>query len=153
MKKLSLILCFLIVSCTKLGFFKSSATKSPDEVVRGFIEMSAKARNPQDKQKLEELCSGEMRRVFNRMTDEMFKTSYLASGISLKDVKILETQIESQTARVRYQVSLENTGGTDSTRETNEREVDLTLARGQWYIDSIRISGTDRIAFSRGMVF
>ena len=63
------------------------------------------------------------------------------------------TKLSADTAKVRYQVSIVNEGGSDVTREVNEREVELTQSKGTWLISSIRLVGTDKVAFTRGMIF
>ena len=148
-----ILLVLVLVSCTKLAFWTKTAEKSPEEVVKGFLEFSASAGTIRDKRTIQDMCHGELKRIFERMSDEMFTMSYLSKAVSLKGVKVVSTSVDNDVARVRYQVSVENKQGTDTTHETNEREVELTRVDGQWRIDSIRPIGSDQIAFSRGMVF
>lgn len=126
---------------------------TPEEVVKRFVELSANAKADLDRAKLQELCSGEMRRAFERMTPEAFKISYLNSNVKIQEVKFLESKKEENTAVVLYEVSLHNAQGTDVTQESNRRKVELTKAQGAWLIDSIRPEGSDKIAFTRGMIF
>jgi hypothetical protein len=56
-------------------------------------------------------------------------------------------------AKVRYQVVIENLQGTETTLETNEREAELKKGSNGWAIESIRLKGSDKIAFTRGMIF
>jgi len=151
---LGLLPLVFFASCTKLGIFSPTRpAKSPEEVVKSFIELSASAKEFTDKKKLEELCAGELRRALERMTDEAFKISYIANQIKIKEIKILESTTQNDTAKIRYQIAVENQSGTEPTDEINEREVELTRSQGHWYIASIRIKGTDKIAFTRGMIF
>lgn len=128
-------------------------SKSPEEVVKYFIELSAAAKEDDVRNKLQGLCQGEMRQAFERMTPEAFKISYLDSNLKLKDVKILEKSTENTKAKVVYEVLLDNPTGTDATTETNQREVELVQQQGAWYIETIRPKGSDKIAFTRGMIF
>jgi len=127
--------------------------KTPEEVVRHFIDVSATAKTDGDRQKLQELCSGEMRRAFETMTPEAFRIAYLSNNVKVNEIKIIENTTKNETAVIRYQVSLDNAQGTDVTKETNEREVELAETQGNWYINSIRPKGSDKIAFTRGMIF
>jgi hypothetical protein len=121
--------------------------------VKAFVELSGGAKDVSDRKKLIEMCAGEMRRAFDRMSEEEFKMAYLNEGIKIVDLKIVDSQVTEGSALVRYQVTIENALGTDKTRETNEREVELTSSRGQWYLQSIRLKGSDKIVFTRGMIF
>lgn len=106
-----------------------------------------------DKRVISEMCHGELKRIFERMSDEMFTMSYLSRQVVLDGIRILESNIDKDIARIRYEVKAQNKQGTDPTIEINTREVELTKVDGQWRIDSIRPRGSDQIAFSRGMVF
>ncbi|MBI1861795.1 MAG: hypothetical protein HYR96_12845 [Deltaproteobacteria bacterium] len=152
MKKL---LCVLVIlsACTKIPFFTRSAQQAPDEVVQAFLNLSASASDLKDKKAIQELCHGELKRIFERMSDEMFTMSYMSKGVVLKDMKVVQSMVDKDVARIRYQVKVENKQGIDPTQEMNEREVELSRVDGQWRIDSIRPVGSDQIAFSRGMVF
>ncbi len=162
---LTITLVFVLTSCTRScsrtegGSAPSNApaaavrNSTPEDVVKSFIDLSATAKDGAVKAKLEQLCSGEMRRAFERMSDEVFRISYLTSNLKVGDVKVLEAATENETARVRYQIAVENTQGTDPTKEVNEREVELSRSQGVWYIDSIKLKGTDKIAFTNGMMF
>lgn len=138
-------------ACTRL--FQKQADRKPGDVVKQFLDLSASATGPDDKKKLQDLCSGEMRRAFERMTDEAFRLSYLAQDVRIKEFKVLSESLENGVARLHYQVMIENLAGTDPTTETSEREVELTESRGAWYLESIRPMGSDQIAFTRGMIF
>jgi hypothetical protein len=131
----------------------AQSAKSPEDVVRAFIDLSAASKASTDKAKLQVLCTGEMRRAFDRMTEEAFRIAYLNSNVRVKSINFLESSVDKDTAKVRYQVSVDNAQGTDPTQEINEREVDLLKTQGGWYIDSIRPKGSDKIAFTRGMIF
>jgi hypothetical protein len=156
MKKLTSVLLILVVipACIKKSTTVGVNTdKSPEEVVRSFLDLSAGAKEEADKKKLEEFCTGELRRTFERMTEESFRLSYLNSELKLNDVKVIESSTERDLAKVRYQVSVNNRQGTDPTHEMNEREVALVRSQGAWYIESIHLKGSDKIAFTRGMIF
>lgn len=161
--KLLSILMLVITLCLSACIKKSADTasnpvtnrqsSSPEEVVKDFIDRSAAVKNDVDRLGLQSLCIGEMRRTFERMTTEAFRIAYINSHVRIKQFRILEKSHEGETARVRYQVEVENTAGTDPTHETNEREVELSRSQGTWFIESIRPAGSDRIAFTRGMIF
>lgn len=153
MKAILPILFIFVVSCTKIPFLSRNAEKTPEEVLRKFLKVSAEASDSKDKTTIQEMCHGEMKRIFERMSDEMFTMSYLSKQLELKGVEIVQSTVEKEVARLRYKIEVENRQGTDTTHETNEREVELTRVDGQWRIDSIRPVGSDQIAFSRGMVF
>lgn len=125
----------------------------PNEVVKTFIELSASAKNIEDKRKLQDQCAGELRRAFERMSDEEFRLSYLSTQVKIEGLKILDSTIQNDSARVRYEVALENHQGTDVTHEVNEREVELSRSQGSWFIEFIRLKGSDKLAFTRGMIF
>ncbi len=127
--------------------------KTPEDVVKYFIQVSATAKNDQDRAKLRDLCSGEMRRAFDQMTPDAFRISYLNNNVKVKDIKVIANKVQNDTATIRYQVSIDNAQGTDVTQEANEREVELSHTGGNWYIDTIRPKGSDKIAFTRGMIF
>ena len=152
MKKYILVL-LIVVGCTKIPFFTRSADQTPEQVVKSFLDLSASANDLKDKKNIQELCHGELKRIFERMSDEMFTMSYMSKAVTVKDLTIVQSNIEKEVARIRYQVKVENKQGTDPTQELNEREVELSRVDGQWRIDSIRPVGSDQIAFSRGMVF
>ena len=156
MKKLSALIVgvfFIFSACTKEGTQSVTNNLSPEDTVRRFVELSAGSTSPDDKRKIQALCVGELRRTFERMTDEAFRLLYLDSKLKIVDLKILETTTQADNSKVRYQVTVENRQGTDVTKEINEREVDLVRSQGGWYIDSIRTRGTDQVAFTRGMIF
>lgn len=131
----------------------SGSGKLPEDVVKVFLELSAQAKEDADRKRLLDLCSGEMRKAFERMTSEAFRLTYLNNNVKVKSIKILETKLDNNLSRVRYQITVENNQGTDPTTEINEREVDLVKTEGDWRIDTIRPKGSDQIAFTRGMIF
>jgi hypothetical protein len=154
MKKLvplTLVFFLALASCNRHE--SRLANASPEDIVREFVMLSASSKGLSDKKTLQELCSGEMNSAFDKMTDEVFRISYLNTNLKVRDLKILDTSTQGETARVHYQVVVDNPHGTDPTLETNEREVDLARQQGRWYIESIRGKGSDQIAFSRGMIF
>ena len=118
-----------------------------------FVELSAKASSPGDREKLRELCLGAMGRAFERMTEEMFQLSYVGNKVSIESLKILESKVTQGTAKVIYQVQTKNKAGSDPTVETIEREVELILSNNQWFLEHITPRGEDKIAFTRGMIF
>lgn len=142
------------VGCTKIrSYFSSAPQQTPDEVVKEFVELSAGARIDSDKDKLLNLCSGEMRRAFERMTAEAFRISYVNSSVKISDFKVLSSEAKEDSAHIAYSVTIDNKQGTDNTLETNEREVELVRSQGTWLIDAIRTRGSDKLAFVRGMIF
>lgn len=153
MKLLTLCLMVVLVgACTKKGTVAQTGP-SPEETVKSFIELSSSAKEKSDKDKIQALCVGELRRAFDRMTDEIFQISYLSNNVKIENLKIVETKVDGDTAKVHYQVSIENKQGTDVTHEVNSREVELSRAQGAWQIESIRTVGSDNVAFTRGMIF
>jgi hypothetical protein len=148
----ALVLVALLGGCTKKGA-DTQTTSTPEQTVKTFVELSAGAKDKADKAKIQALCVGELRRAFDRMTDELFQMSYLSSNVTIQDLKILESKVEGESAKVQYQISIENKAGTDTTQEVNQREVELTRNQGAWQIESIRIIGSDNVAFTRGMIF
>ncbi|NBX76940.1 MAG: hypothetical protein EBQ92_10335 [Proteobacteria bacterium] len=152
---------FILISLTLIGFMgctKKEApvlpvTTSPEEVVRSFVRLSGEAKEVVDKSKLASLCSGEMKAAFDDMNDEQFRLFYLNGNLNVQELKILSTNINKDQATVLYQVVVENRQGTDVTKETNEREVVLNQVAGGWLIDTVRPKGTDKLIFSKGMVF
>jgi hypothetical protein len=156
----ALLLCVVgFTACIKKAGVPSvdsptaSRATTPEGVVRQFVEFSAGATGETDRTKLQDLCSGEMRRAFERMSPEAFKIAYLNNTVKVKDVKIVETKTEGDSAIVIYEVSIENAQGTDTTNESSRRRVELTKSQGNWLVDSIRPEGSDKIAFTRGMIF
>ena len=146
-------LVVLMGACTKKAPVVTGGETTPEATVKTFVELSASAKDKADKAKIQALCVGELRRAFDRMTDELFQVSYLSNNVTIKDLKIVESKVEGETAKVQYQLSIENKQGTDVTQEVNSREVELTRNQGAWQIESIRIIGTDNVAFTRGMIF
>lgn len=159
MKILFLVLSAVFLpflSCTKLGSNGEKAavvSKTPEEVVREFISISAGAQSVEDRRKLQDICVGELKRTFERMSNEEFRLAYLDMRLNIKDLKILDSTTTGDSAQIRYQITVENPTGTDQTKETNSREVDLRLSQGAWYIEFIRMHGSDKLAFTRGMIF
>lgn len=129
------------------------AQGTPEETVKSFVSLSASAQSLANRDRLQKLCVGEMRRAFERMTEEGFRLSYLNSGLKVKSLVVLDSKLEQENAKIRYRVSVENAQGTDTTNETNEREVELTKTQGSWYIETIRLKDSDKIAFTNGMMF
>ena len=162
MKNVLLGFCVLLaaffMACTPKQAAQNSANQQtaqvlPNEVVKTFVELSASAKSIEDKRKLQDQCAGELRRAFERMSDEEFRLSYLATQVKIQGLKILESNIQNDSARVRYELSVENHQGTDVTHEVNEREVELIRSQGSWFIEFIRLKGSDKLAFTRGMIF
>lgn len=147
--------CILLGSCTKkdLGGQRSAALKSPEDVVKEFIQLSAHSKTVEDRKVLQDLCAGEMKRAFERMSEEEFRMTYINQEVQLKEMKVLENAVQNDIATIHYQVAIQNVSGTDSTHEMNEREVQLKFSQGAWYIESIRMRGSDKLAFTRGMIF
>lgn len=144
-----------MTSCTKKAadVGSNAAVLGPEDTIRRFVNLSAGAKNDSDRDQLLELCQGELRRAFERMSKEAFKVSYLTNEIQLKEVKILESSVTGKNAKVVYQVTLENKQGTDTTEEINTREVELVQVGNAWLIENIKAKGSDTIAFTRGMIF
>src|SRR5688572_17797015 len=104
----------LAFGCLIVSFFAFSACtnsgpapavqkgRTPEEVVRSFVELSAGSKAEDDKKRLQELCLGEMRRTFERMNEEAFRLIYLDSKVTILDFKVLESKIDGEAARVAY---------------------------------------------------
>jgi hypothetical protein len=155
MKKYLLLISLLFFGCTK--FQQSQTAKlenlTAPEVVKTFVQLSGTAKAIEDKKTLLETSGGELRRAFERMSDEEFKLTYLSGQLKIEKVDILDTVIQNEKATVRYQVAIENSQGTETTYETNEREAELKKGPSGWVIELIRLKGSDKIAFTRGMIF
>jgi hypothetical protein len=150
----ALILTFAILfwSCTRPDAAKHSG-QSPDEVVKSFVKLSVNSNDFKSRTELQHLCVGEMRRTFERMNEEAFKLIYLDNKLTLRSFEITQSSINANSAKVQYQVVVDNLQGTDPTREVNKREVELSFSQGAWFIENIRITGSDQVAFTRGMIF
>ena len=127
--------------------------ETPEELLKEFINVSASTTKPEDKKRLQELCAGELRRTFERMNYEAFRLIYVDTKIKVTSLKILNSDEQKELAKIQYEVSIENQGGTDPTKEINSREVEFSRKDGRWYIESIRMLGKDQVAFTRGMLF
>jgi hypothetical protein len=125
----------------------------PEGLVESFIRLSAQVKGADDRKKLAEMCRGRLRNAFDAISEEAFLLNYANPPITIKSLKVIPTAEDDNLARVVYQVEIENTGGTDVTTETNEREVELLRVDGKWYLEAIRPKGSDQIAFTRGMMF
>ena len=150
---LALLLCVVFSSCTKKEEAPTVSSVSPEEVVRNFVSLSSQAKEAQDKVRLSEFCQGDMRAAFEGMTDEQFRLFYLNGNVNIKELRITGITKDKNKATVQYQILVENRQGTDITHETNEREVELSEVPNGWVIEAIRPKGTDKLIFSRGMVF
>lgn len=149
-----LITLLMLTSCTRsCSRFAGDSPRTPEEAVKRFVELSASAKDTREREKLAVLCSGELRRAFERMTDEAFRVAYLSNSVKVEEFKVVNSEIKDGTATIHYRVSIQNTQGNDTTTEVNEREMDLLSTGGVWLVDSIRMKGSDRIAFTRGMIF
>jgi PBP1b-binding outer membrane lipoprotein LpoB len=151
---LGVFLAMILASCVKkAGDATSTVSDTPDSVVKKFVEISATVKEDTDRQKLMQLCQGEMRRAFERMTPEAFRVAYMSNAVKIKEIKILNSTVTDAAAKVSYQITLDNPHGTDPTQEINSREVELVQSGGAWLIDNIKPHGSDQIAFTRGMIF
>jgi len=147
-------LALFFTACTKNSSVSiPQAGKSPQDVVRMFVEGSASAKTAEDRRRLQTLCDGDMRRTFERMNEEAFRLIYLDSKVTILDLKFMDTKEDGNTAKVTYQLTVDNRQGTDPTREVNTREVFLTRANNAWFVENIRMQGSDQVAFTRGMLF
>lgn len=167
MKKTLPILALVLLFCGCTRQAAKRAAQGPFDVVKDFVQLSAAAKDASDKQKLADLCTGEMKSAFERMTDEAFRISYLGSNLKIQALKALpdlsadanapvapgKAPAEGDSATVRYQVTVENKQGTDPTQEINQREVVLKRLKEGWFIESVRLQGSDQIVFNRGMIF
>jgi len=155
--KLVALICFVLlpVGCTKKipEKVQSATAPLPEEVVRKFVFLSGQAQELLDKEKLSEMCSGAMKQALAEMNPEQFRLYYLNDNLSVQDFKILSTSKTGVQAKVVYQITIENRQGTDITKEVNQREVDLMETPQGWLIESIRPSGTDKLIFTKGLVF
>ena len=147
-----LLIALVIASCTKPKQTQSTL-ESPDKIVKAFVELSAGAKQAGDHQKLADMCAGRMRQAFEKMSADEFKAAYLHGAVKIIDLKILESKVEENIAIVKYQVTVENSYGSDKTQEINERDVALSNTEGQWYLEAIRLKGSDKVSFTRGMIF
>lgn len=151
---LGILTGLILTSCIKKSSDAThAALEAPDAVVKKFVEISAAVKEDGDKNKLMQLCQGEMRRAFERMTPEAFRVAYMSNSVKIKEIKILNSSTTDLSAKVSYQVTLDNPHGTDPTQEINSREVELVQSGGTWLIDNIKPHGSDQIAFTRGMIF
>lgn len=151
-----ILFAFLVffLGCIKNPSTQSaSVQQSPTDVVKMFVELSASSKSTEDKKRLIDSCAGDLKRALERMTDEEFKLVYLSSQIKVEKMEILNSDIQGDIATVHYRVSVENKQGTETTQETNEREVQLHKNSNGWVIEGIRLRGTDKVAFTRGMMF
>jgi len=154
MKSLILISLIAFLGCTRNPKSQTSSVENnPDAVVTTFVELSVASKTAEDKKKLLNSCGGDLKRAFERMTDDEFKLVYLSGQLKVEKMEILKTQIQNDTASVHYRVSIENKQGTEVTQETNEREAQLRKNTSGWVIEAIRMKGTDKLAFTRGMMF
>lgn len=170
MKKLffaSLLVPVLFVSCTRKDVPAAAVTASvhptatptasetPDEVVKKFVSLSASAQEDGDRKKLESLCAGPMRSAFERMTPEAFRMAYINTNLKIKSIEIVDSKKETNSARIHYRVTVDNTQGGNPAEEINEREVELTWSdlEKRWVIGSLTPKGSDKLAFKKGMIF
>lgn len=155
---LSLLALAFTGACTKRTATSGSSAgnESPQEpaaVVRKFVELSAGAKDLRDREALQKMSTGAVLAAFEKMSEENFQMSYLGNRIRVKDLTIVESHQEGAAAIVRYKVTIENAGGSDTTTETNERQVQLRQMDGRWVIENLQVYGTDKIAFTNGMLF
>lgn len=153
----TLMLAFA-VGCTKKappsgGAAGGDTPQEPTAVVRKFVELSAGAKDLRDREALQKMATGPVLEAFSKMSEENFQMSYLGNRIRVKDLAIVESHQEGAAAIVRYKVTIENAGGSDTTTETNERQVQLRQMDGRWVIENLQVYGTDKIAFTNGMLF
>ncbi len=125
---------------------------TPTEAVKKFVELSASAKELKDRKALQAMTIGELKRAFDRMSDEDFKAHYLGEKITLQDLQIKVVDETKEKAKVRYTVTVVNQQGSDKTNEVNEREVILGASRGFWFIESLTPVGSDKIAFTKGLI-
>jgi hypothetical protein len=150
---LSTLFCLNLANCTKKEEAPQLISVSPEEVVRNFITLSSQAKETRDKSRLSDFCQGDMKAAFDGMSDEQFRLFYLNGNVNVKELRITGITKEKNKAVVQYQVLVENRQGTDVTHETNEREVELSEVSNGWVIEAVRPKGTDKLVFSKGMVF
>ena len=141
------------IGCTKKEVVVTPIEPNPEEAVRSFVQLSGKAKELGDRSKLIEMCSGDMKKAFQEMNEEQFRLFYLNGNVNVLDLKILSTSKNEESAKVQYQVLVENKQGTDITKETNEREAELVKSGNSWLIEAIRPKGIDKLIFTKGMVF
>ena len=139
MKKFVFVVGLVLVlgACNRKAAERASRT--PEQIVKQFVTLSAAAKEAGDKQKLEDLCAGKLHEAFDRMTDEAFRISYLGNNLRISDLSVVDSSVnkDRDTATVHYKVTVENKQGTDPTHEINEREVTLVHEKAGWYIDTI----------------
>jgi ketosteroid isomerase-like protein len=149
----AVVLVLSAMGCTKKTPPEPGAELEPTAVVRKFVELSAGAKDLRDRQALQQMATGPVREAFEKMSEETFQMSYLGNRIRVKDLAIVESHQEGAAAIVRYKVTIENAGGSDTTTETNERQAQLRQLDGRWVIENLQVYGTDKIAFTNGMLF
>lgn len=155
MKRLIPFLLLLVTACIKTQRVQTAQLSqlTPPDVVKTFVQLSASATQLADKKVLLEATGGDLRKAFERMTDEEFKLTYMSGQLKVEKVDILEATVQNDTAKVRYLVVIENAQGTETTQEANEREAELNKTPSGWVVGAIRLKGSDKIAFTRGMIF
>jgi hypothetical protein len=158
MKKLTLILLLFFVACIKNSTTPTASVSKtvdagPSDVVKTFVNLSATAKSLEDKTRLVESCGGDFKTAFERMSEEEFKLTYLSGQIKVENLEVLDSSVDKEVAKVHYRVSVENKQGTETTQETNEREAILRKGVSGWVIEAIRLKGSDKLAFTRGMMF
>jgi hypothetical protein len=142
-----------------VGLFFSACTKkavkatTPTDAVESFIKLSSSSESKEDKKKLMSLCRGPLLKAFEKMSEDVFQISYLSGNINVKQIQIIDSKTDESIATVVYRVLVDNQQGSEATEESNEREVDLVKNEGNWYLYSIRPKGSDKIAFTKGMLF
>lgn len=140
-------------ACTNKEEDKNAKISQPEEVVRNFVQLSSNAKELKDKSTLSEMCTGEMKTAIEQMSDEQFRLFYLNGNLKIQELKILSATNEKGSAKVHYQVLVENKQGTDVTKEINEREAELKELPNGWLIETVKTKGTDKLVFTKGMIF
>jgi hypothetical protein len=148
--KLFIATILALTACTQKP---SSEAMRPEALVESFVRMSSDVKSTDDLKKLSGLCQGRMKQAFEGISSEAFLVSYVNQPIKIKSLKIVQTALDGNLARVHYLVETENPNGQEPTIESSEREVELLKVDGNWYLEAIRPKGSDQIAFTRGMIF
>lgn len=151
MKILFLSFLLFFAACTDHPAEIAQKT-SPSETVKKFVEISAGAKSLKDRKVLQELTIGELKRAFETMSNDDFKAHYLGDKITIENLSVEVVEEEKAKAKVHYTVTVTNRQGTDETKEVNEREVLLGNSRGRWFIESVRPIGSDKLAFTKGLI-
>jgi hypothetical protein len=152
------VIVFGLIGCTKhepqgAASQQVSQADTPAELVEEFVRLSVASTAAADRLRLRDMCKGKLRDAFDKMSPDNFQMSYLSGGIAIENFEILSAKVDGVDAVVHYKVKIQNRQGSQHTSENNERAVSLVRIGESWFLDSIRPTGKDEIAFVNGMMF